>query len=273
MGKTDRLKEVIEQVYITMPFKKIDAGKLDLISTHKFNLEIGIDHYALDKFGTDDFKKIAGYLNAFGISMTVHAPFHELFLGASDRLVREAALNRMNSAFMVIPYFHPKTVVMHLNYETRRFGFIYKEWISHVSSNIVYYAQKCREIGAILMLENVYEESPEVMATVFESLKEHNVYHCFDVGHLNAFSQSNMADWLTATGKYIRQFHLHDNNGKGDQHAPIGSGKIRFDLVRDFISGMHDRPFITLEPHKEPDIWDTLEGFARCGLSDVMKKF
>jgi hypothetical protein len=38
-------------------------------------------------------------------------------------------------------------------------------------------------------------------------------------------------------------------------------------------AGMRNRPFITLEPHKEPDIWETLRGFAGCGLSDVMKKF
>jgi hypothetical protein len=62
-------------------------------------------------------------------------------------------------------------------------------------------------------------------------------------------------------------FHLHDNDGTRDHHLPIGSGSIRFGLVRDFIAKMKEKPIITLEPHSEEDIWRTLDGFVSADFS------
>ncbi len=267
------LASLASMVFICMPVRRIDADVLDLIGRYRFNLEIGIDHYALDRFPPAHFDDLAETFNRLGIAMTVHAPFHELFPGAPDRLVRGAAIARLDAAFDLMAVFTPCSVVMHLNHENRRFGFVADEWFAHIVPALERYAGRCRDMGAVLVLENVYEEGPRAMVRVLEALVGRDVFHCVDVGHQNAFSETKLGDWLAATGPYIRQFHLHDNDGTGDAHGPIGTGTVRFDLVADFIGRMDVRPLITLEPHTVEDIWRTLDGLERSGIVEALLRF
>ncbi len=270
--RRDDLASLASGVFICMPVRRIDAGVLELVGRYRFNLEIGIDHYALESYPASHFADLADQLKRLGIAMTVHAPFHELFPGAPDRLVREAATARLDAAFDLMAAFSPRSVVMHLNHENRRFGFVADDWFSHIVPAIERYAGRSRGMGALLVLENVYEESPRAMVRVLEALAGTGVFHCVDVGHLNAFSETKLDDWLEVTGPYIRQFHLHDNDGSGDSHGPIGSGTVRFELVADFIGRMDTRPLVTLEPHNEADIWRTLEGLERTGIAEALSR-
>jgi sugar phosphate isomerase/epimerase len=272
-NRKKELASLASTVFICMPVRRIDAGVLELVGRYRFNLEIGVDHYALDRFTPSHFAGLAEKLNRLGIAMTVHAPFHEIFPGAPDRLVREAAIARLDAAFDLMAAFAPRSVVMHLNHENRRFGFVADDWFAHIVPAIERYAGRSRGMGAVLALENVYEESPRAMVRVLDALADRDVFHCVDVGHLNAFSETKLGDWLAATGPYVRQFHLHDNDGSGDAHGPIGSGTVRFDLVADFIGRMDVRPLITLEPHNEADIWRTLDGLERSGVVEALSRF
>ncbi|MBP7584485.1 MAG: hypothetical protein KBA61_10650, partial [Spirochaetes bacterium] len=68
----------------------------------------------------------------------------------------------------------------------------------------------------------------------------------------------------------IRQLHLHDNDGSGDEHLPIGAGNVDFGLVAGFIARAKVKPLVTLEPHSEGDIWKTLHGFHEKGLDRAL---
>ncbi len=266
MNKTE-LAQYARGVFINMPFRQIEEKYRPLIERYRFDLEIGIDHIALDTFPREVFRETAARLKDLGLAFTIHAPFNEIFLGAPDRLVRDAARQRLDMAFGIIEHFLPVTsVVMHLNYEDRRFGFVYDDWFGHVVPAIRDFAGRCAEMRTTLMLENVYEETPDAMAAVFDALSGAGVGHCLDAGHLSAFSETSLPDWLAVMGARVRQFHLHDNDGTSDAHAPIGTGAIDFGLIRDFIARMDARPVITLEPHSEEDLWATLAGYEASGV-------
>ena len=271
--RRSELASLASAVFICMPVRRFDDSVFALLEKYRFNIEVGIDHYALDRFPREHFTVLAGRLSGLGIATTVHAPFHELFPGAPDRLVREAAVARLDAAFDLMGAFSPRSVVMHLNHENRRFGFVAGDWFAHIVPAIERYAARSRDMGAMLVLENVYEEEPSGMARVLEALSGSGVRHCLDVGHLNAFSETGLDEWLAATGPHVRQFHLHDNDGSGDSHGPIGSGTVRFDRVAEFIGRMDERPIITLEPHTEPDIWLTLDGLERTGIVAALARF
>ncbi|MDY6933362.1 MAG: TIM barrel protein [Spirochaetota bacterium] len=266
MKNSDFLSGTNRNIFINMPIRKIDDRYMELIESHRFNLEIGIDYYSLDHYSSKDFGYLADRLLNLGITMTVHAPFNELFLGSPDRLIREASLSRIDSAFDAMFYFSPISVVLHLNYEEKRFGYMYDEWFSYIIPNLIRYAEKCDKMGAILVIENVYEETPDVISSVIERMHGYPVYHCIDVGHINAFSRLDVKEWIDMIGKHIRHFHLHDNDGSKDAHDPIGKGNIDFTMIVDFIDQMKQPPIITLEPHTEEDLWSTLEGATRIAL-------
>jgi len=47
---------------------------------------------------------------------------------------------------------------------------------------------------------------------------------CMDVGH--AFMMGDLGDAIETAAEYVVTTHLHDNNGKSDDHLTPGQGKI-----------------------------------------------
>lgn len=59
---------------------------------------------------------------------------------------------------------------------------------------------------------------------------------CLDTGHAN-FCGENPADAVRLIGKeYLGALHVHDNNGKADQHARPGNGTIDWDAFSDALA-------------------------------------
>jgi sugar phosphate isomerase/epimerase len=114
------------------------------------------------------------------------------------------------------------------------------------------------------MLENVYEEEPEEMRPLFESLHGSGVRFCFDPGHQSAFSTASFDSWLGVLGSFLGQVHLHDNQGDRDAHLAMGDGVIPFERLFDYLSTTPERSIvITLEPHEEAALWPSLAYLQR----------
>lgn len=271
MMPNEDIRRAIAQVFITMKARDFERRFAPFVERWRMNCELVLDHHALDSFAKKDFRRIAKYLSSLGVRRTIHAPFQELFLGAPDILVRKAAMERLDYAFDIAGLFNPESIVLHLNYEEKRFGFVYAEWIKNIIHNLACFAKKAETMGAMLALENVYEETPDTMREVLSRLSGKNVGCCLDVGHVNAFSHAALRQWLAKTGEFIRQFHLHDNDGRKDAHWPIGDGNIDFSRVARYISSAKHAVLVTLEPHTEAHIWKTLEGFCAKGLLRAME--
>jgi sugar phosphate isomerase/epimerase len=47
----------------------------------------------------------------------------------------------------------------------------------------------------------------------------------FDNGHALVFSDLPSYKWIEVLGQMLAHCHLHDNNGEGDEHKPVGDGK------------------------------------------------
>jgi sugar phosphate isomerase/epimerase len=110
------------------------------------------------------------------------------------------------------------------------------------------------------MLENVYEHSPDDIRILFEKLGNQGVRFCLDTGHQAVFSHVPLETWVESLGTYLGQLHLHDNFGKQDEHRALGQGSIDIKmLLNQLIAIRREPPIITLEPHKEEDLWPSFE--------------
>ena len=71
---------------------------------------------------------------------------------------------------------------------------------------------------------------------------------CFDMGHFNLFGQTRtLPDYLSYFKGLIGHVHIHDNNGKADQHLPPGLGTIDFDPLIEFLKTEHQPWSLTVE--------------------------
>ena len=201
-----------------IPWAKIDYHLAEVLDLGLFP-EIALKGPELDSFDRGRLQRTAQTLVAAGVRPTVHAPFFDLNPGALDPLIRQATFQRLSQALTVAGEFFPPLI--------EQAG-----------------ACDCR-----LALENIYEETPELLIQLVEELDSEWFGHCFDAGHWNLFGRQPMVEWLDALGAKLLHLHLHDNHGRADEHLPVGEGTIDFRPLQSRLRHLAPRPSITLEAH------------------------
>jgi sugar phosphate isomerase/epimerase len=224
------------------------------------NPEIGFDADTFIKFSRPDFNMMAERLHQRALTITLHAPFIDLSAGSPDPDIRAITRRRFEQVMKVVPIFKPKTVVCHLGYDLKRYESFRDKWIENSLEIWSWLGARLKGSGSQLMIENVYEYSPDDMRIIFEHLKDQNVGFCLDTGHQAAFSRTPLEGWLDSLGPYLGQLHLHDNRGRVDEHMAIGQGRIDFEALLKTLKALRPNPpLITLEPHTQGDLWRSLD--------------
>ena len=243
----DRHRKTLDAVQVNIPYRRLVESYLDIFVANRINPEIGLDADALENFTRSDYESIAAALSAYGPRITLHGPFIDLSAGSKDPRIRKVTRHRLGQVLDLIPIFKPISLVCHAGYDAKRYSFFKEEWHRNSLDTWSWFARELNALGVRLMLENVYEKDPRDLLVLLESLEPENVGLCLDIGHLWSFGQSTPEMWLDTLGRFIGQFHLHDNDRTFDQHVGIGFGSIDFTPVWRYIrSRKQDPPVVTL---------------------------
>lgn len=257
------MEKLLKKIFVSVPFKMLWDKYLPKVIENKINPEIGLDSFALDGFGVKNFKDVAQRLHEEGLSVTLHAPYMDLVPGGIDPKIRSVSLSRLHQAFDFAPIFKPLSIVCHSGYDDRCYHDERDQWLKNSIETWTIFANRAKEIGTTLMIENVFEEAPEILKPLLQSLHSDNFKFCFDVGHAHVFGKSSIDMWIDELSPYLGQLHLHDNKGEIDDHMALGSGEVEFEKLFSILKRKDLRPIITLEAHQES--W-VLESF------DILKK-
>ncbi len=258
----DRREALRARVQVNAPFTALVERYLPLFLQRKLNPEVGLDANSLTRYCRDDFQRVADQFHNHGCHCTLHAPFHDLIPGALDPLIREASRTRLRQAFDLIEVFQPQSIVCHPGYEVRMFMGHEEEWLEHSAATWTELGDRAAAAGTVVMLENVYEVEPGMLAALLTRLDPGRVRCCLDVGHLQAFGNGDFTQWLEALWPRVGQLHLHDNDGGDDAHLALGQGTVPLAYVLDFLASRGVQPLVTLEPHQENSLEPSLTYLA-----------
>ena len=79
----------------------------------------------------------------------------------------------------------------------------------------------------VLALENVMDETPQLMTDIVRQVDDPRLGLCLDVGHANTCaSRTPPMEWIAPMAPYLRHVHLHNNLGDWDLHSSLGEGSI-----------------------------------------------
>jgi len=261
------MQDILKKVQVNMPFQMLVEQYLPVIIREKINPEIGFDCFALDQFSRDEYQRVADILLDAGLSITFHAPFYDLRPGALDWKIRQATADRLSQIFELVPLFRPRTIVCHASFDHKYYVTHEEVWLENSLKMWQQFAAMASEMSTTIALENVYEADPHMLHRLFSSFAPSEaVCFCFDTGHFNAFATTTLDEWMSALGVRIGEIHLHDNNGSGDEHAPVGEGNFPFYQLFDYLHKEKIQPIITCEPHTEENLWRTLKNIEKMGL-------
>jgi len=256
-------EDIIRRIQICVPFRLLKEKYLPLVLENRINPEIGIDGGVIDTHSKKDFLEMASILRQEGLSITLHGPFYDLVPGGMDKKILKATRERLKQAFDIIPLFEPLSIVCHTGYDRKRYHEVEDDWLDAALETWAPLVKGLHGTRTTLMIENVYEKTPRLLLRLLSGLNTEKVGFCFDAGHMNVFSETNMEGWLTTLGPLLKEVHLHDNDGTSDDHLAIGQGKIDFEHLFEYMEENHLRPIMTLEAHKEKGVWESLEVLSR----------
>lgn len=93
---------------------------------------------------------------------------------------------------------------------------------------------RAEECHVNLALENM--RRPEYMDPVFSRIESDRLKFCYDSGHENCFTPAT--DILGIYGRRLVTMHLHDNNGRLDQHRLPFNGTVPWGRVTERLSSL-----------------------------------
>ena len=149
-----------------------------------------------------------------------------------------------------------------------------------VVENLRWFGDRAAEKGIRLAVENIYggrfySQIDELIQLV-EEVSRDNVGFCLDVGHAN-IDGVDIPSAVQRMGRKLYQIHLHDNDGKKDQHLPIGFGIVNWIEVIEALNSIRYPGAATFEFFRWPlpdyeqgltyavQMWRTLESIQENG--------
>jgi sugar phosphate isomerase/epimerase len=263
LGLKGRYGGLLDRVQVNAPYRQLVDKYLELFLRYGINPEIGFDAPALDRADQAGTAEVARLLAEQGRTITFHGPFMDLAPGGLDERIREVTAWRLQRTMELVPLFRPQSVVFHAGYDDRRYHAHRQEWLSASLAIWEPLLGQAEDLGVVIHLENVYEQTPEMILTLMEKISSENLGFCLDLGHMNAFGEVPMSEWLDALGPHLKEVHLHDNDGSSDAHDPVGSGTVPFKELFQYLRDNEMSPVVTLEPHEEVTLWKSLETLVK----------
>ena len=162
-------------------------------------------------------EKLAGIENR-----VLHAPFNELFPCAIDKKARTLAAERYRQAIELAKTYGATKVIIHGGYNPRIY---YPVW--YVEQSILFWKEFLQDDPSVqIVLENVLEETPDMLLDIVKGVDDERLRLCLDIGHANAYSQISVMDWLAVWAPFLSHFHIHNNDGSFDSHSALRDGTI-----------------------------------------------
>ena len=165
-----------------------------------------------------------------GISnTTLHGPFNELFPCAIDLKARALAAYRYGQAAHLAGRYGSSKVILHGGYNS---GLYFPQW--YVEQSAVFWKEFLikQDPDVEIVLENVLETDPKWLLDIVRRVDDRRLRLCLDVGHVNAYSDIPVMEWLEICAPYISHFHIHNNDGAWDQHNALMEGSVP---MREFL--------------------------------------
>ena len=189
-------------------------------------------------------------------SVTLHAPFNELFPCAIDPRARVLAADRFRETIALAKGYGAEKIVIHGGYNPQMY---YPCWYTEQSALFWKDFLKTLPEGLTVCVENVLEPTPDMLLDIVQGVEDPRLRLCLDVGHVNAYSKVSARDWIEKYGAYLSHLHIHNNDGTWDTHSALFDGTLPIRELVD-VAMRETEATATLElPKCEPSVKWLLE--------------
>jgi len=254
----------MERFNVHLPYADLKKY-LPVILKRKINPELYFTGKDLDSIDFKTFEAETSCLLKEGLKPSVHAPFLDINIAATDPAIVDITNKRLTKTIELASILNAVGIVVHPGYDPFRFRGFEDNWLKLATKNFAPILKKAEEKKVFLAVENIFEETYTRLHAFINHFNSTFLGHCFDTGHFNIFSQVTLAEWFDVMGKYTIALHVHDNLGYMDQHLPVGNGSFPFKF---FVQLLPKKlRWLTFEMHNESEVNTCLSNWQKLKAS------
>lgn len=189
----------------------------------------------LTKESLPEFKDIIGSMD---MEITVHGPFSDLNPASVNDAIWNETVRQIKQCVELSADFSRIVVVHPGSLSPLGSQLPDQAWTRNVDA-LKELSRHAEDHGVKLCLENMPDlekllcRTPSEIFGMIESVGSDSLGMTFDVGHAN--TMRNVSEFLKEKGKFTH-VHIHDNNGKKDEHLELGKGKVGWGRVLSELS-------------------------------------
>ncbi|MCX7816933.1 MAG: sugar phosphate isomerase/epimerase [Syntrophales bacterium] len=222
----------------------------------------------------DDWREIKNVLDGEGLQLpVVHLP---TFVWLADMYpsIREASLMEIYKALDFTREIGVRKAVLHPGYITGLLSFSPNVGKMYALESLDLIIRRAEELGIVICLENLFPKlgnfhRPEEFSAVLT--KYPSLMVTLDLGHASLRApKEQIQSFVSAVMGRIGHVHVADNNGRDDEHLPIGVGRV------DLVGGLRaikatgyddtltlevfapDREYLGISLRKVKSLWEQL---------------
>jgi len=144
--------------------------------------------------------------------------------------IREASVNEVFKALDVSAEMGVKKAVLHPGYLTGLMTFTPDKGKKYAEESLIRILERAAGLGIMVCLENMFQRMghmyrPEEFTEVLD--QHPDLMMTLDLGHANIRAPRGQAvAFVKAAHGRIGHVHIGDNNGREDEHLPVGTGRL-----------------------------------------------
>lgn len=177
-------------------------------------------HVEIFSEGKHDLFPDPDILSCFDLSCSVHAPIRDINIASPREQTRKASLDILTDMAEICMSIGAEVMVIHP-------GYVYdadlrEEGLRKLSQSLRTLSGVASETGVRICLENMPADRFLLFQKPGEAELPENIGFALDIGH--AHTNGVLEEFLNE--RTPDHFHIHDNDGTGDQHLAFGDGSI-----------------------------------------------
>jgi sugar phosphate isomerase/epimerase len=184
-------------------------------------------------------------------AIQIHGPYGEIDrqLGSINESVRVNATKKIINWIKLVNRTNIDVLVLHTNLTQTDYNLNSESFLHKIKEiNLINFseiAKSAQDFGVKIAIENRLEQTfgafPQDLIELVDEINNDYIGICLDTGHANV-NGVPPSKAVRLFGERLIATHVHDNNGKGDQHLPPLMGNINWS---DFVSSLNDVHYTT----------------------------
>jgi sugar phosphate isomerase/epimerase len=189
-------------------------------------------------------------LRALKGELSLHGPFIDMTSGSPDQRIIALTIERYKHAINIATELEASAVVLHANFIAMMRNQSYRD--SWHKNNVAFWgpmADYAKQHGIIIVMENMWEYDPHIIADIVRDVNHSHLRVCLDVGHAFLFGDAEWKfdDWLRIFQPWLVHAHINNNDGKVDVHHGLNRGVIDYHIVLEKLRALPNPPELVLE--------------------------